>query len=53
MRPRFQSSVQLLLRHFGALDVISEVVSISHNPLFDRFLVGPVLRDKFELNNVG
>jgi len=38
---------------WGALDVIPQLVSICHNPLFDRSLVVLVRSDKIELKNLG
>jgi hypothetical protein len=53
VRPHFKSFIQHQLRHFLALDVIPQLASVRHNPLFDRSLVAQVLSDKFELNNLG
>ena len=53
MRPHFKSFIRHLLRHFVALDVIPQLASICHNPLFDRSLVVLVRSDKFELKNLG
>jgi hypothetical protein len=36
-----------------ALNVIPQLASICHNALFDRSFVELVLRDKFELKNLG
>jgi hypothetical protein len=53
VRPQLTSLILHQLRHFGAPDIILQLVSVSPNPTFDRSLVELVLSGKFELKNIG
>jgi hypothetical protein len=52
VRPQLKSSLHLL-RHLGALDIVPQVASDSHSPLFDGSFVVLVPSAKFELKNIG